>query len=260
MKIPFIHRKEPEREFDRPEHTVFPDLKHAYISGLYQSARKGGDFYDVLQVPDTDRVIFLLLDIAGKREHALHIAADVQKVFRHHAAVDLAPPDINEADALTNLLFLVNRAIIDSVGGTHFSPAFIGCYNQQLGILCYVNAGHTPALVRDSSGVELLKANGLPLGLFSHATHDPQMAVLEPGAAVVLVSRGLVECKKKSEEYGIERAQASVEHADFDDADQLCAAVLSDAKKFLGSKPCENDLTTMALVRSTAVQAATSGM
>ena len=155
------------------------------------------------------------------------------------------------------LSFGINRAIIDSVGGTHFCPGFLASYNQELGILCYINAGHTPAMVKDSAGVSLLQASGLPLGLFTHATHDPQVIVLEPGGALALVSRGLVECKDGSKEYGLDRAVAVVEAATYRDAHQLCAAILANAKQFAGDKPTENDRTTMALVRATAARSAT---
>jgi len=261
MRIPFFHRKEPEREYDRPEPTVLPDMKHGFLSALYLGARTGGDFYDVVMVPKTERIVFLLLDIAGKREHALHIAADVQKVFRSRVPLCFQDGVANEAEELTHLLLRVNRAIIDSVGGSHFCPAFVGSYNQQLGILFYANAGHTPGMLRDSGGVSLLNASGIPLGLFSHVTHDAQMQVLEPGAALVLVSRGLVECKQraKEKEYGIERAQGLVENAQYADAHQICSAILEDAKKYVGANKSENDWTTFALVRSKAMQSAVSG-
>ena len=65
-------------------------------------------------------------------------------------------------------------------GRSRECPAFAGCYNEDSGIVCYFNAGHTPGLVRDRSGCSELPATGLPLGLFSHVACEAPMVALEP--------------------------------------------------------------------------------
>lgn len=249
-KIPFL-KKESAVDYRRPIPTTFPELEGGQMAGLYKGARTGGDFYDV--VSTQSRLIFLLLDIAGKREEALHIAAHVQDKFRYSAPKAFAHQDVNEAVAVTELLLHVNRTILEAAKGTHFSAAFLGCYSLTLGTLCYVNAGHTPALLKDSSGVTLLEANGLPLGLFSHATHDAQMCVLEPGAALLLVSRGIIECKHRRREFGIESVRQTLLNTSASDAHQLCNAALDAVQQFANGSSLENDLTTMALIRPAAM-------
>jgi len=46
----------------------------------------------------------------------------------------------------------LNLEIMRAAGGVHSCPAFAGCYNEELGTVCYVNAGHTPGLLRDDAG------------------------------------------------------------------------------------------------------------
>ena len=92
------------------------------------------------------------------------------------------------------------RAIIAAEGGVRSCPAFAGCYNEDLGTICYFNAGHTPGLLRDLTGITELPATGLPLGLFSHATCEAPLVALPPGAALLLVSRGLLEGKRRRSE------------------------------------------------------------
>ena len=58
--------------------------------------------------------------------------------------------------------------------------------------MCYANAGHTPALLRDEAGITPLEASGLPLGLFSRTTQSVSTCALAPGAALLAVSRGIV--------------------------------------------------------------------
>jgi len=228
---------------------------------VYCAARVGGDFYDFL-LTDSQRLIFLLLDVAGKREQALDIAAAVQERMRPMAAELLRAEDVNEADALPALLIELNRVIIQAAGGVRCAPAFLGCYEQEFGTLTYINAGHTPALLKDPEGVTRLEANGFPLGLFSHATHDALITAIQPGAALLLVSRGLIESKAGSKEYGVDRLTEFVSKLSFQDAHDLCTQVLGAVKTYTESswrrKETENDVTTLALVRAAQAATATS--
>ncbi|MFI5087183.1 MAG: PP2C family protein-serine/threonine phosphatase [Terriglobales bacterium] len=270
MKIPF-RSQAPVRELRKPTPAKFPDLPTLRVGALYRGARVGGDFFDFIQV-GSSRLLVLLLDIAGKREEALHIAAAIQDVF--HGAADLFyADDVNEPVALISMLLDINRAIMEAAGGVRCAPAFLGCYNEVLGTCCYVNAGHTPALLKQDGEITVFEANGLPLGLFSHATHDAQMCVMGPGSALVLVSRGLVEAKAHKEEFGLERVKQAVQEAPGHDAQVLCHCVLERVREFLESQhkhhllsrsnhqiadsdPLgENDATALALVRCAATVA-----
>ena len=252
----------PVRTLRRPQPTLIPQLGNSSICALYRAARVGGDFYDFL-VTDSGRLVFLLLDVAGKREEALDISAAVQDRMRPLVAALLREHDVNEALVLPTLLIEVNRAILRAAHGVRCAPAFLGCYVEELGTLAYVNAGHTPALLKDHDGVTQLEANSIPLGLFSHATQDARITAIQPGAALLLVSRGLVESKAGSEEYGIGRLAECVSRVSFQDAHDLCAQVLADVKTFTESawrpKEPENDVTTLALVRTWAGAAAAGG-
>jgi sigma-B regulation protein RsbU (phosphoserine phosphatase) len=261
MKRPF-QSTAPQRTLRRPQPTVVPQLGNSSICALYRAARVGGDFYDFL-VTCPGRLVFLLLDVAGKREEALDIAAAVQERMQPLAAELLGIPHVNEADALPALLIELNRIIMQAAGGVRCAPAFLGCYEEKFGTLGYINAGHTPALLKDGDEVTQLEANGFPLGLFSHATHDARFSAISPGAALLLVSRGLVESKAGSKEYGLDRLTESVSKMSFHDAQDLCRQVLCDVKTFAESswryKETENDVTTLALVRATAHAAASAG-
>ena len=271
MKIPFRSHA-PARELRKPAPAKFPELPTLRVGALYRGARVGGDFFDFI-LAGSSRLLVLLLDIAGKREEALHIAATVQDVF--HGCADLFyADDVNEPVGITTVLLEINRAIMDAAGGVRCAPAFLCCYNEVLGTCCYVNAGHTPALLKNADGsIVTFEANGLPLGLFSHATHDAQICVISPGSALVLVSRGLVEAKAHKEEFGLERVKQALRDAPGHDAQVLCHCVLEQVRMFLEnqhkhsllsrsnhqiaeSDPLgENDATTLALVRCAAAVA-----
>jgi serine phosphatase RsbU (regulator of sigma subunit) len=159
---------------------------------------------------------------------------------------------------MIELCLQLNRTVLDAAHGVHSSPAFAGCYNESLGVVCYVNAGHTPGLVRDSTGATELPATGLPLGLFSHATCDSSMVALAPGAALLLASRGVVEGKKHGDEYGLDRLKENFRQSQATQAKEICVSALDGVRQFMGTAPTHDDVTTLALVRTGNVRTGNS--
>ena len=271
MKSPFS-KPQARGALRTPQRPPAVDLPSVTIGALYRGARKGGDYYDYIAAGP--RLLMLMLDIAGRREEAFHVAAAVQESFR--AAADLfAIDDVNESVALSQLLLEVNRAIMEAAGGVRCAPAILASYNEVAGTLWYINAGHIPPLFRDENGkVDVLPISGFPLGLFSHATHEASICVMPEGSALVLVSRGLIEAKAAGEEYGLDRAQLAVAGAPLTDAQQLCSVVHESVRNFIESRPkhrfipgptrtvgeedpfSDNDATALAVVRVSARAAA----
>lgn len=231
-----------------------PELQDAQLAAVYYDQRMGGDGYDFLRVSPT-RVLFVLLDVAGRIAENREIVSGAQGAFRSIGAKLFAQEDVNEADAMVELCLQLNRTILKTAGRVCSSPAFAGCYNESLGTVSYFNAGHTPGLLRDGTGVIELPATGLPLGLFSHVTPDASMVALEPGDALVVVSRGIVEAKRRREEFGLNRVKDNLQRAQTETAPEICQAILDEVQEFTRKPPTHNDVTVLALARHAAVKA-----
>jgi serine phosphatase RsbU (regulator of sigma subunit) len=247
MKLPF-RQTSPQRSLRRPETSQAPSMQTASVAALYRGARVGGDFFDFQAIQG--RLVFFLLDIAGKREEALDIAAGLQEVFRTEGVKLFQGSPLNEADALSDFTILLNRTLMQLANGVRYAPAFLGCYEEELGTLFYINAGHTPGILKDRDGITLLAASGLPLGLFSHATHDAQMSVLEPSAALLVVSKGLVESRRGNQEFGLERVRQSFEAMEFKNADDVCSGILNNVQEFTKNTTGQNDISALSIMRS----------
>ena len=249
-----FHSRAPDPEPSvEPVPTVFPKIEGADIAAVFVGKRVAGDFYDSLRV-SPERVLFGLLDVAGLRDSNRGILTAAQQVFRNFGAELFARPDINESNAMTELSLRINRTIIDTSSGVRSCPAFIACYHEKFGTLCYTNAGHTPGLLRDSNGIAELSSGGLPLGLFSHATSDAPTVGLEKGSTLLLVSRGVVECEghreRRGEEFGLAGVKEIFQSAPPSSAEVLCASVLKAGGDFTGGSPMCDDRTALALVRA----------
>jgi phosphoserine phosphatase RsbU/P len=236
-----------------------PELQDAHLAAVYYDQRRGGDCYDFLRVSPT-RFLFILLDVAGRAQDNREIVASAQNVFRTMGTELFAREDANEADAMVNLCLELNRNILNTAGRVCSSPAFAGCYNESLGTVSYFNAGHTPGLLRDRERVIELPATGLPLGLFSHATPDAFMCALEPGDALVLVSRGIVEARRRLKEFGLDRVKEDLQRTRDQLPQEICEAILDDVQEFSGKARPDDDVTVLALARNAAsASAATAG-
>ncbi len=237
----------------------FEPLPGIDLHARYHSARNGGDYFDATVVGS--RAVFLLTDIAGRRTAAHGIAAAVQDVFRKRVRDLFRAPDANESEAIAILVQEVNSALMEASQGLRSSPTFLGCYNVPVGILTFISAGCYPPLFRDSTGTRALEGGGLPLGLFTHMPHEPAVQAFEPGANLLLVTKGIVESRRGRTEFGMERLQGLMKDSSASSAAGICQQVLESSHAFrrssavsaalrLGKRKSDEDLTAVALVRA----------
>jgi len=228
-------------------HGEIPSLQGAELAVAYFSSRAGGDLHDFRRV-GPNRFLFGLLDVAGKRETSGPVLQAAQACFRSSAEELFVADELNESDAMIELARRLNLEIMRAAGGVRSCPAFAGCYNEELGTVCYVNAGHTPGLLRDDASVVELPATGLPLGLFSLAPTDARIVGLGPKASLAVVSRGVVEAESRNAEFGLEGVK-SVVQADHASAKDLSQNILQRVQDFMRMAPKHNDVTALTLIR-----------
>jgi phosphoserine phosphatase RsbU/P len=249
MKFLFQHNR--SATLAKPTKTEFPPLSGADIAGMVQGERVGGDLYHFLRA-NRSRVLFGMLDVAGRYEENQGIVDAARRTFQQLGQQKFAYEEVNEADAMMELCLELNLSIRKAAAGVRSCAAFLGCYNEELGTICYANAGHTPGLMRDDSGISELPATGLALGLFSASTYEAPMAVIQRGASLLLVSRGVVEAahKHRKDEFGFERVKRCFTSASQDNATEIASGVLNAVQEFVGDVGNHNDATALALVRA----------
>jgi len=246
----FLSNHTPPVATVEPVPTIFPKIEGADVAAVFVGKRVAGDFYDSIRA-SSERVLIGMLDIAGRRENNRNLLVTAQDIFRNLGTELFSRTDINESDAMTELCLRINRTLIDVCCGVHSCPAFIACYHEKFGTLCYTNAGHTPALLRDGAGVTELGSTGLPLGLFSHATAEAPTVGLAKGSSLLLVSRGVIDTEGhgSSDVFSLDRVKDVFQTAPTASAKTLCSSVLTAVAQFAGDGPLHDDRTALALVR-----------
>lgn len=170
------------------------------ICGITRPANTvGGDFYDVLPLPD-GRIIVTLGDVAGKGSPAALLMALLLAVLRTLVDEDLRPPALVER---------LNVQICRHSPSSRFITLFYAVYSPSTGIVTYVNAGQNPPMIRRRDGrYERLGSTGVALGMFDHSTFNAVDTTLAPGETLVLYSDGITEAENPAgrpfEESGLE--------------------------------------------------------
>jgi serine phosphatase RsbU (regulator of sigma subunit) len=252
--FPHPHSADPADAPIEPVPTVFPKIDGVDLAAVFVGRRITGDFYDSIRA-SRERVLIGMLDVGGHREENRNILLTAQQIFRTVGMELFSAVDINESNAMTELCLRINRGLLEVCNGPRSCPAFLACYHEKFGTLCYTNAGHASGLLRDHTGIAELASTGLPLGLFSHATSEAPTVALEKCASLLLVSRGVVECQghgnHSSGAFGLDRVKQIFTTAPADGAETLCKSVLNSVAEFTSNAPACDDRTALALLRTT---------
>jgi sigma-B regulation protein RsbU (phosphoserine phosphatase) len=215
------------------------------VSGITRPANTvGGDFFDVLPLPD-GRIIVTLGDVAGKGSPAALLMALLLAVLRTLVEEHL------EAAALVERL---NVQICRHSPGSRFITLFYGVYNPSTGMLTYVNAGQNPPFIRRGDGrIERLPATGVALGMFEGSTFGGKQTHVSPGDVLVLYSDGVTEAEdpdgRPFEESGL---QGIVNRYASDPPAELGTRVLKAVEAHAKNSRFFDDLTILILSRASS--------
>lgn len=243
-----------------PLPVTLPQFEGLDLQARYHSARCAGDFFDGVAIDS--RVVFLLMDIAGRRPETHAIAVDVQHAFRTRAQDLFQHSDANESEGIAVLVRDLNGSLIEAARGVRCAPAFLGCYNLALNVLTYHYAGHLLAAFRDAESARVLEPGGIPLGLFTHSTYEPAVLAFDRHSKLLLVTKGMTESRRGASTFEDERVRLLLESSTKDSASSICGAALQAAYD-AGNHPWSrvydflrprkqrdcDDLTAVALVR-----------
>ena len=215
------------------------------ISGATRPANTvGGDFYDVLPLPD-GRVILALGDVAGKGSPAALLMALLLAVLRTLVDEQLEPSE---------LVRRLNMQICRHSPRSRFITLFFAVYEPATGVLTFVNAGQNPPLLRRASGsYERLTATGVALGMFENSTFGEGRTMMAAGDQIVLYSDGITEAEDPDgqplEEAGLEHV---IEGYATSSASQLASRILAAVETHARQPRFADDLTILILKRRPA--------
>jgi serine phosphatase RsbU (regulator of sigma subunit)/anti-sigma regulatory factor (Ser/Thr protein kinase) len=218
-----------------------PELPGWQIAAYYRPAREvGGDFYDVIPLPD-GRVGFVVGDVTDKGVPAALVMSATRSVLRASAQRLVEPGEVLER---------VNEHLFPDMPEKMFVTCLYGVLDPETGLLRFANAGHDLPYVKTASGVVELRARGMPLGLMPGMRYEEKETTLEPGDSVLLHSDGVVESHAPDRDmFGFPRLKETVGASP--GGQELIDRVLSELAAFTGpDAEQEDDITMVTLQRS----------
>ena len=226
-----------------PEET--PNIPGFDISAfsLY-SEQTGGDYYDYLRVDDPKHPGFAAVvgDVSGHGVSAALLMATTRALLRIRTAQSGAPDEV-----ITD----VNRQIShDTINTGQFVTLFYARFHTEKNEICWVRAGHHPALVFDVKNGEFseLMGDGPALGLDEDYKYNCNTAKIGPGQVIFLGTDGIWETQNaEGEMFGLDRLRDLIRANAEKPAHDIQAAVVDALNEFRGEQPFADDVTMLVV-------------
>jgi sigma-B regulation protein RsbU (phosphoserine phosphatase) len=219
-----------------------PEYPGWQLAARWRTARQvGGDFYDVIELPNHCLGLFIA-DVADKGVPAALFMALTRTLVR--AAV-------LETDSPADALRRVNDLLVPDTQQGMFVTAFYAVLNRETGDFTYVNAGHNPPLWMhgDGSEIQRLTRTGVALGVAENLPMYEKTIRLSIGDYVLLYTDGVTEAfSLEGDLYGEPRLTDAVRQP-HESANHLLEVVEASLTDFITTAPLSDDLTMLALRR-----------
>ena len=207
-----------------------------------------GDYYQVIDRPDTNELAVVVADVSGKGIAASLLTGYVDALVNAYLGEDMEPAEIfNKVSPQMNA-----KTPVES-----FATAFLGILSVDTGVLRFASAGHDPTIVVRTNGeTELLMPTGMPLGLMPEATYTSSEAVLQPGESIVMYTDGITEAANpEQEEFGRERIEEVCRKNSSASPTDLGSAIEVALDAFVEGVPFHDDRTLVIVRRNSGAHA-----
>lgn len=202
-----------------PDH--LPEVDGIELAAAYRPAERdvqvGGDWYDVLELPD-GRVAISVGDVAGHGLESALLMGQLRTAVRAYALGGMTPAETTAA---------VDE-LMDRLPGASMATFFLGYLDVAKGVLTWSSAGHPPpAVVRPGEPAGWLEGPvAPPLGAMFGQVPAESSTVLPDDARLVLYTDGLVERRETQLDVGMPELLHRLESHAEDHAEQLVARIV----------------------------------
>ncbi|MCE2456705.1 MAG: SpoIIE family protein phosphatase [Dehalococcoidia bacterium] len=223
--------------------TELPRELDYQMFGSMKSARNvGGDFFDVVRLPDR-RVGLAIADVSDKGVPAALFMMSTRTLLKGAAIGAINPGDVMDT---------VNQLLCEDNEAAMFVTLLYAVYDPETGRLTYANGGHNPPLIihQDNTSTLLPSTEGLALGLLPDYEYQQKTVTVEPGETLVLYTDGVTEAMNANEEeFGVERLQDIFTESYPREAHAITQLIFDAVDEFAGDTPQSDDVTCLTLCR-----------
>ena len=163
---------------------------HGLYSSATAAASVGGDFYDLIRLPNR-RACVILGDVSGKGVEAASVSAAVKTALGAYAWEGLPP---------ARMVRLLNDFLLGFSRLETFATMFVGVIDLAHGTMTYCSAGHPPALLMRAQTQELetLDEQSGVVGAFKGMGYHDGHVTLAKDDTLLLYTDGVTEARAPS--------------------------------------------------------------
>ncbi|MGW5667251.1 SpoIIE family protein phosphatase [Micromonospora sp. NPDC003776] len=202
-------------------------------------AEVGGDFYDVVPLPD-GRWLVVIGDVSGKGVQAAAVTGLVRDVIRVL---------VGDGKPLPEVLVRLNETLVDRGGGRYCTLALAAVgpgEDRQLDVSLHLAGHDRPVLLRSGGGAGFVGTGGTALGLLDSIATPTAEVPLGPGDALIFYTDGVTERRRGRELFGTDRLRESAAPLAGYSADVVAARLRATAIGF-SVEPPRDDIAVLVL-------------
>jgi serine phosphatase RsbU (regulator of sigma subunit) len=224
----------------------------------YSEAAKqvGGDYYDILNLPDCS-TLAVIGDVSGKGISSALYAVKMQTALQLFAT---------ETNDLRELLIRLNSHVYGQLKRNYFFSLFLVKLHSDGNVeLC--RAGHPPALLcrATDNSISWLKPNGIAVGMAPSSNGDveskqnntcfsnsleTQSLQLERGDVLFLFTDGVIESVDTGgKEYGLDRIAELIKNCTGETVEQIRQHIIGELSRYRAGTDLRDDTTFVLLKR-----------
>ncbi|HEX6968722.1 MAG TPA: SpoIIE family protein phosphatase [Micromonosporaceae bacterium] len=181
---------------------VLPVVEGIGLAAEYVPTRSdvdvGGDFYDVLSLPD-GRWLLVIGDVSGKGVQAATVTGLVRDVLRVL---------VGDGKSLPEVLARLNETLLQRGGGRYCTLALAAIdrgADDRLNVRLHLAGHEQPVLVRMDGRAAFVGEGGTALGLLESIETPAADVLLDPGDALIFYTDGVTERRRGRELFGVTR-------------------------------------------------------
>lgn len=202
-------------------------------------AEVGGDFYDVVPLPD-GRWLVVVGDVSGKGVQAAAVTGLVRDVIRVL---------VGDGKPLPEVLGRLNETLVERGGGRYCTLALAAVGpgdGDQLDVSLHLAGHDRPVLLHGGGGAGFVGTGGTALGLLDSITTPTAEIALKPGDALIFYTDGVTERRRGRELFGTDRLREAAAPLAGYSADVVAARLRATAIAF-SVEPPRDDIAVLVL-------------
>ncbi|MGV9808580.1 SpoIIE family protein phosphatase [Micromonospora chersina] len=206
-------------------------------------AEVGGDFYDVVPLPD-GRWLVVIGDVSGKGVQAAAVTGLVRDVIRVL---------VGDGKPLPEVLGRLNETLVERGGGRYCTLALAAVGpgdGGQLDVSLHLAGHDRPVLLHGGGGAGFVGTGGTALGLLDAISTPTAEIALKPGDALIFYTDGVTERRRGRELFGTDRLRESAAPLAGYSADVVAARLRATAIAF-SVEPPRDDIAVLVLRNDT---------